>query len=147
MYLPRWRAYLAIRVITGRYLAHRTASIVSERATKPGATTVIDHCLLLRRALILCIILRFFMRLKLAVANREVLFCLWRFFIFYVSHWLDRFHMSSPRFCSNVRLFIMPLVLQTLSLNFTSYLLHVNDRELRYIYRSLLSSISLMIFS
>lgn len=65
MYPPRWRPYLAIRVITGRYLAHRTASIVSECATKSGATTVIDHCLLLRRALILYIILRYFMPFKI----------------------------------------------------------------------------------
>lgn len=81
MYSLRWRPYLAIRVITGRYLAHRTASIVSERATKPGATTVIDHCLLLRRALILCIILRFFMRFKTTLADREVGFLMCLFYL------------------------------------------------------------------
>lgn len=64
MYPRQWRSYLAIRVITGWYLAHRTASIVSERAIEPGATTVIDHCLLPRQGLILYIILRFLLALR-----------------------------------------------------------------------------------
>lgn len=71
VYPRQWRTYLAIRVITGRYLAHRTASIVSERATEPRATTVIDHCLLLLRGLILYILL-FLLRPIQAQTNKEV---------------------------------------------------------------------------
>lgn len=124
MYPPRWRAYLAIRVITGRYLAHRTASIVSECTTKSGATTVIDHCLLLRRALILCIILRFscfFLFNKLTVATGK--YCLaYDMAIYFFAYHTARFLASTAVMldCS-----IVPLVL---SLNVTSYLLHVNDR-------------------